>query len=243
MKSFPAFFVFLLIKIIRGLKRRLVRHVEKSHVSLYNNISFVTQSDHQQLYFIQMASKTTACENEKEYAKHLPIYQFQDDFLINKGWYMITWSDDYPSYDSEPHLWFDMQHPKPELVERILVDWITMIKETNPKIGHILLVGDSTIGGCIGSFEGAIKRKELESRIYDRTSVRLYIFAVNGSAFTEYDNFVFQCDKAKRLLNGETYDAVLLVGGWNQPWYLTDTGKLLPKLEAFHTSALSVLSE
>ena len=201
------------------------------------------------LYFIQIDSQVSSCDNKDDYAKNCKIYWFLDNYLCNKGWHMIPWSNNFASYESSPELWFDQYHPKAELVIKMLIEWINAIKSTSSKkIEYVLIVGDSTVAECIKyeawrEGDGVIEKDDLISIVKKETGVTLCIFAKCGTYFTKYKkkhDFVYQCKQAVRMIKNKTYDAVLLVGGWNQV-YSTNRKKLIAALDEFHTSAVSAL--
>ena len=237
---------FLVIKKVRHTIWRVIFHIMSTSEQEWLNYNTHARMS---LYFIQLDSLASSCDDKDDYIKNCKTYRFLDNFLNNKGWYMIPWSDNFSSSRSSPESWFDQYHPKAELVIEMLVEWISTIKNiSSKKIEYVLLVGDSTVAECIKydswyEGDGVIEKDNLVSIVKKESGVTLDIFAKSGTAFTKYKNkhdFVYQCKRAKHLIKENKYDAVLLVGGWNQV-NNTNKKKLSAALNEFHISAVSVL--
>jgi hypothetical protein len=171
-----------------------------------------------------------------EYFKNLHLYQLIDACLINSGWNVLEWSNRIPDHMERPHMWHDSVHPKARLVEDIIVGWIRDIQQHQPTTESVLLVGDSTTAHCFDR-TGEISSKNLAFKVKQRTGVNIWIGSISGRSFTERNNFTEQIQWATS--EKYRYDAVLLVGGWNQSYNSNAFTKKV--FDKFHSHAVSAL--
>jgi hypothetical protein len=193
------------------------------------------------LYFVQIDSEQASGEDHESYAQKSHLYEEYEVWLVNNRWTMIPWFLEFPTFDSHRNLWFDRAHPKACQCLAMLCKWINHIKMTNENIKDLLIVGDSTIAGCFGDCsecEGCIKRTDLELLVKVCTGVTVYIFSQKGAAFSrDGNNFTQQCELAFEIAEGQKYDAVFLVGGWNEVWLAVAFEQLNNIRKMFHSAA------
>jgi hypothetical protein len=155
------------------------------------------------------------------YKKYTQLYEAIDVALIGREWTSLKWSDNVPDWWEKKYLWYDKSHPYVSLVEDLLVGWIRKIKRaTAHDIKTMLIVGDSTTAFCFER-KKAIDVEvlaRLTRRVAYRTGLDMVLFkSVVGTYFTDSECFSDQIRQATQ--NNERYDAVFLVGGWNQAYY------------------------
>jgi hypothetical protein len=175
-----------------------------------------------------------SCDSPRAHAKKQAIYSRIDRLLHNVGWTTLEWSLRIPTRHQKYWLWYDNVHPKEDLVEDLVVGWVRRICAIHPTTVSLLLVGDSTTAYCFDRERG-IKLADLAKKIKQRTGVRVWFFSVSGTSFTGEDNFTDQIEKA--TADDWTYDAVLLVGGWNQRHELSKE-----EISWFHNKAVAALT-
>ena len=155
------------------------------------------------------------------------FYYFMDMCLAFFGWTTLEWSIRNPEHTDKRWLWSDPVHPRATLVEDLLVGWIRQIQRaSHRKVCRVVVVGDSTTAHCFDSWYATTTVGGLARRVERRTGLDkygLWIGSVSGTHFTSR-----RAPFAEQIRNavdgGWTYDAVLLVGGWNQlfdPWGFT----------------------
>ncbi len=134
---------------------------------------------------------------------------------MRSGWTTLEWSTRIPTNAMRPGLWYDNSHPRARLSEDLIVGWVRMIQRRNPNTMSVLLIGDSSIAYCFDRYT-CVTRKELRDNVMRRTGVDVWLGAVSGSSFTwsYWSNFKQQVVNATKP--NHRFDAVLLVGGWNQ---------------------------
>lgn len=149
--------------------------------------------------------------------------------LISLGWVMLPF--ELPVGQGTKYgrarasaTWFDPNHPRLDLATDIVCG---LIKKMEMKRGDkVLLLGDSTISYCIDSYSGEYvgnrwvshydyaAREAMVAKILAKTGVHLYHYGVSGSAFGGRNGFQASLNRATK--NSHEYQAILLVGGWNE---------------------------
>jgi hypothetical protein len=150
-------------------------------------------------------------------------YAIIDIWLRKKGWTVLEWSPNIPTRQIKHYLWWDNVHPGARLVEDLIIGWIRQMNRKSGKVFQsILVIGDSTTAYCFDT-KYEIKTSMLSRKISSRTGTQIWIGSVSGTSFTLYpdSNFTEQIRSSTR--NGEyKFDAILLVGGWNQAYNRLD---------------------
>jgi hypothetical protein len=125
------------------------------------------------------------------------------------------------------------------LVEDLVVGWVREIQQLRPNTKSVLLVGDSTTAYCFDRMN-EITARELAARVERRTGVYIWFTSVTGSSFTNSWWSAFVCQIEGVANWNYRFNAVLLVGGWNQVY---DPEGFTPEIFAeFHTNAVQVLN-
>lgn len=117
------------------------------------------------------------------------------------------------------HSWVDPNHPNLDGATDIVT---SLIQQTGLTGGRVLLLGDSTSTHCIDRQSGWeygryiynwSARDSMQERVLLATGVEVHHYGVSGTSFEGDDNFGSWLDRAVQT---NAYDAILLVGGWNQ---------------------------
>lgn len=140
--------------------------------------------------------------------------------LIKKGWKMLPFlSEGYDKFYSRTK-WFDPNHPDVDAVVEILIN---LTSNANfPSNASVLVLGDSTLSYCYSYYKLEYTDEErekiksaIESRVYDATGTKISLYAVPDTSFTSYNCFYYKWWQAVGI-HKQSFDAILLVGGWNQ---------------------------
>jgi hypothetical protein len=143
-------------------------------------------------------------------------------------------------YDMEAYIdnvccrgvWYDEYHPTQNVVQQLLITWITLIQKDIPSIKTLLIVGDGTLTFGI-DHKSDFTIQDLVVYVKSITGVDIIIRASSCAMFDFvepwYDqdvdkifysqNFTSQVIRSSSSSNyvpGYSVDAILLVGGWNQ---------------------------
>lgn len=125
-------------------------------------------------------------------------------------------------------IWHDPNHPKLDRATDIIIN---LINQTNLRGKRVLLLGDSTTTHCIDrqndydargnwvrwrNYDMAV-REAMQQRVLAATGVELHHFGESGTSFEGRNNFGYWLERAldERRIVHNTFDAILLVGGWN----------------------------
>jgi hypothetical protein len=181
-----------------------------------------------------------------------PTYQFPaayeriEQSLLERGWTMLKWPSGIV-YNSEG--WYDDCHPKASVVAELISTLINDMIINNSKIKSILVIGDSTTAFCVDKARDRVRRLTLVNLIRSRlelTDIDVFIPSISGSSFTSFGwnwktkmhdlntSFIVQIERGTQ--GGYLFDAVLLIGGWNQKNILDDH-----IFDKFHQIALDAL--
>jgi hypothetical protein len=108
--------------------------------------------------------------------------------------------------------WWDGNHPGPARVVELVTNWLT--QTGLPRGSRVYLVGDSTTAYSVDRCE-AVTWYDLAHQVEEATGISVYFSSVSGSSFdTRWGNIVYKASRVESFT--EQFDAVLLVGGWNQ---------------------------
>jgi hypothetical protein len=169
-----------------------------------------------------------------------PFFNRRIDRLLKEaGFKTLSWPESTPSHVEEPDLWHNASHPGPDLTFKLLKGWLNKIKGSKKNKFTVLVVGDSTIAyntECwrdnAGNWHLSIVQPAKWSKKLNRyTNRKCWFQAVCGSGFVRLNDkisFIEQLDLS--IDAGFRYNAVLLVGGWNQvydPWSFFKLPKLI----------------
>ena len=120
--------------------------------------------------------------------------------------------------------WIDPNHPTVDRATDIVTG---LIKQMRVEEGtSVLVLGDSTTTFCIDRVTWSEEAwdylydwetlEKMQTEVLKATGVKLYHYGVSGTSFDSRSNFEWCLHKAR--LRG-SYDAILLIGGWNQRTY------------------------
>ena len=120
--------------------------------------------------------------------------------------------------------WRDSNHPKLNRATDIVT---RLVKQMGLEKGsRVLLLGDSTTSHCIDRQHGWHNnrhvysyeaRNTMQQDVLTATGIEVHHFGVSTTSFEGYDNFFVWLENAVERNKDDTpYDAILLIGGWNQ---------------------------
>ena len=151
-----------------------------------------------------------------------PILEEMERLLEQDKWNPLDWHTGMPDLSPDapvPPGWHDHSHPDKETAIDYVVHWIGQMKEIHEGIKSIALIGDSTTCFWMGYAAGNWKQSQLEFKeaVHASTGVEPWLYSVSGSSFIKHGkgnwgSFLVQAE----LASTHKFDAVLLVGGWNE---------------------------
>jgi hypothetical protein len=116
--------------------------------------------------------------------------------------------------------WYDTNHPRAELALKLVRDLLAQTKLA--PASRVLLLGDSTTAYCVDT-QQELSARAFETAILIETGYHLTFFPVSGSRFESTWKIVDGVwvmtgfsERARVAMAAQQFDAVLLVGGWNQ---------------------------
>ncbi len=140
-----------------------------------------------------------------------------EDALREFGWTPLPFlvSTAFANRRARNERWHDADHPRAAEAADIVGDLLRFAQL--PAQSSVLVIGDSTTAFCYDRKFDA-RPGELARVVEANAGVIPFFQAVSGSHFGSYNgSFLQQTDlSAQRQWR---YDAVLLIGGWNEEWH------------------------
>jgi len=201
-------------------------HVHALSLDVYNlRLSTKIQEDSVELYSQQNFILPVFAASLAVWNSILPTEQVLQD----NGVHIIPWPS-MINKDHMPNKWFDNNHPKGDYCGEYIVGPMihTIMKKLKLDKINIAIVGDSTTAHCLDELRK--KKKYGLSQLvqglnnYKQTnklaknSIKCKYYSQSGTSFNEeykYGSFHQQAKKALERHTLKKYDAVLLIGGWN----------------------------
>ena len=209
----------------------------------FDELKLMEEQVQSQLFFVELRGDGQDPDNQFPDA-----YERIEVSLLKRGWSMLKWPTEIVFTEDE---WYDVCHPKPQVVAELISKLITVMITDNPKIRSILVIGDSTVAYCTDK-KRDISYRDLVQLIISRPEftefeqeIDVYITSISGSSFTssawnfctkKYNKTTFIVQIEHGIKGGYHYDAILLIGGWNQKNILDDH-----IFDQFHQIALDAL--
>jgi hypothetical protein len=113
--------------------------------------------------------------------------------------------------------WYDRNHPKVDAAVDLVSHLVLEAKLA--KESWALIIGDSTSSYCV-KWEDT-SRKTFADAVFRQTGVHIRFEAESGTHFSSGygKSFLAQAEKATAFgYPMNSYDAVILIGGWNEEW-------------------------